>query len=451
MTVEMAVPPLCLPELRGCAGLVLALVSGVFVGIVAVWVDPDGRVTLTNRDGPVEGAARVEPGEVASEWERTGIRGTPIPARDRDSSREEDRLAREIRVLLFDLVLGDAQRAVPVLRRLHRKHPGHPEIALALAEVERDRGRPEAGRRILDSLLTTVGSLHEPWAARARELALELDEEIELQELPTDGNLQRVVVTDQFQLTYDHRLANRAYGEVILRILERTRLELARSLGRTLPRPLSIHLYSRSQYLDAYRHRFGFATVGFYDGAIHAVAARHPRTELHALLTHEYSHALFRDALRSDEPFFLNEGIAEREEQRVRGQTGLVRSEWWKLVEAIRTKNWIPLDRLVAGFGEFEDEQALLAYLEARAAVELIDERYPGALIRWLDRCARGSSWEFSLLELTGWNVRALDRAVQREVASRFPRLSGLSAGEARLAGRRATSRASGATLLAGG
>ena len=64
------------------------------------------------------------------------------------------------------------------------------------------------------------------------------------------------------------------------------------------------------------------------------------------------------------------------------------------------SETWIPLDHLVAGFGEFEDGQALLAYLEARAAVELIDERSPGALVRWLDRCARGSSWEFSLLEL---------------------------------------------------
>ena len=32
-----------------------------------------------------------------------------------------------------------------------------------------------------------------------------------------------------------------------------------------------VKLYTRTQYLDAHRSRFPFATVGFFDGAIHLV------------------------------------------------------------------------------------------------------------------------------------------------------------------------------------
>jgi hypothetical protein len=401
----MATPLPVRHVLHGSA-FILAILSGVLVGTVAVWVDPQGRTTLTDREEPpVPGAVRVDVDDLAEQWREEGVAGPVI--RDRDTSQGEDRLAREVRVVLEDLERGHTSAALSALRRLHREHPELAEVALTLAELERRRGRLEAARRILDELLTPASMLQDPWELRARGLLAEVRQEIEVARLEGDEDLIREVSTPHFRMTYDHRLAGRAYGERLIRLLEEARGQLSRFLGRSLSRPLDVHLYTRSQYLDAYRHRFGFATVGFYDGAIHMVTARHPRKELIALITHEYTHALFRDALGGDEPFFLNEGIAEREEARVRDRAGLVRGEWWKLVDAIRSEEWIPLDRLVVGFGGLEGARALLAYLESRAAVELLETRHPGVIARWLSQ--------------TGWGIRALDRAIRREALARFP------------------------------
>ncbi|MCZ6570658.1 MAG: hypothetical protein O7B23_10915, partial [Deltaproteobacteria bacterium] len=174
-------------------------------------------------------------------------------------------------------------------------------------------------------------------------------------------------------------------------------------------------------YLEAYRHRFGFATVGFYDGAIHVVSVRRPRRELLALLIHEYAHALFEDALGGHAPFFLNEGIADREEEIARGRPRLSRSEWRQLLDALRTETWIPLPSLVQGFGGLRGKRALLAYLESRAVIGMIEERHPGAVARWLNRCARGAGWEHALRSETGWDRSSLDAALRELVRSRFP------------------------------
>jgi hypothetical protein len=404
----------------GGSAFVLALLSGLLVGIVAIWVDPQGRTTLTDREEPpVAGAERVEVDDLAERWREEGVTGPVV--RESDTSGEGARVAREVRVVLQDLARGNTTAAVPVLRRLHREHPELAEVSLTLAEIERRRGRLEAAKRILEEILTNASALGGPWEPRVRTLLDEVVQEIEVASLEGGEDLRREVETPHFRLTYDHRLAGRAYGERLIRLLDETRVRLSRSLGRSLSRPLDVHLYTRSQYLDAYRHRFGFATVGFYDGAIHAVTARHPRLELLALITHEYTHALFRDALGSDQPFFLNEGIAEREEAQVRDRPELVRGEWWKLVDAIRSDEWITLDRLVPGFGGLHGEQALLAYLESRASVEVLEARHPGVIGRWLSRTARGDPWELALVEETGWSVRALDGEVRRESLARFP------------------------------
>ena len=160
-------------------------------------------------------------------------------------------------------------------------------------------------------------------------------------------------------------------------MLEQARAAMQRQLGRELARPLEVRLYTRAHYLEAYQHRFGFATVGFYDGAIHVVSAKRPRNELYALVVHEYVHALFKEATGSHQPFFLNEGIADRAEEAARGRPQLSREEWRRLLDALRADEWIPLDSLVQGFSGLKGAQALLAYLESRAAIELIETRRP--------------------------------------------------------------------------
>jgi hypothetical protein len=195
---------------------------------------------------------------------------------------------------------------------------------------------------------------------------------------------------------------------------------MQKQLGRELGRALEVRLYTRAHYLEAYKHRFGFATVGFYDGAIHVVSAKRPRNELYALVAHEYVHALFKDATGSHQPFFLNEGIADRAEESARGRPQLSREEWRRLVEALRNDEWIPLESLVQGFSGLKGAQALLAYLESRATIELIESRRPGAIAAFLDACAEGTPWQEALRGATGWDTPALEAALQAEVRSRF-------------------------------
>ena len=110
-----------------------------------------------------------------------------------------------------------------------------------------------------------------------------------------------------------------------------------------------------------------------------------------SICVHEYAHAIFEDVFGGHQPFFLNEGIAEREEERWRGRARLSRGEWRRLVDAVRSEEWIPLGSLVQGFGGLEGERALLAYLESRAAIEVLEERHPGSIARWLRRCSEGT------------------------------------------------------------
>jgi hypothetical protein len=236
-----------------------------------------------------------------------------------------------------------------------------------------------------------------------------------------EGSDIQVQEVNGFRISYDHQFAGRSFGDTVLEMLDGVRGQVGGATGRVLERTLDVRLYTRAQYLESYQHRFGFATVGFYDGAIHVVAARHPRRDLFALLVHEYSHAVFQDALGSHQPFFLNEGIADREEERARGRGRLSRAEWRQLLDALRGRTWIRLESLVRGFGGLEGKRALLAYVESRAAIEMIEDRQPGAISRWLERCEAGEPWEPALQAVTGWDAAGLEAALILDVQGRFP------------------------------
>ncbi len=411
-----------LPPLHRKLGLaLLVLASAVLLpGRLAIWIDEHGRTTLTNRpDGPGAGAIQLSPEDLRLEWHRDLV-GKPVW--DTDSSGEHDRFSRELLAARDDVGRGELKLGLRRLRRLHREYPHRPEPAWMLAQVERRRGRLQPARDALDAALSVAGSMPPEWREAAEALRGEIDAELAHAELAyVDGGLINVQTTNHFRISYDHRFAGRQFGDLALEMLERARRRLERSLGRTVERTLEVRLYTRAQYLESYEHRFGFATVGFYDGAIHVVSARHPREDLFALLIHEYVHAIFQEALRGHEPFFLNEGIADREEEFARGRGELSRGEWRELLDALRGKTWIRLGSLVRGFGGLEGHRALLAYLESRAAVQLMEGRHPGATGRWLERCASGDPWEDALEAETGWDTAALEAALIEEVQSRFP------------------------------
>ncbi len=388
---------------------------------VSVWVDEAGHTYLTDREAPpAPGAERLPPDALGRGWAGR-VTGEPLAAAS-EGSDAEGRFARTLAAARDDLARGEVKRGLTELRRLHRERPARLEVAVVLAEVERRRGRLLAAQEVIEGALSYASERSDHWQDAAETLRRELAEEVRFAaESGTHGRMQPFD-GEHFTIVYnDHNFGGRDYGERVLTLLEQVRARARQSLGRTLEHSLEVRLYTRADYLDAYQHRFGFATVGFYDGAIHVVAARHPRRELYALLLHEYAHALFADALGGHRPFFLNEGIADGEEERARGRPRLSRGEWRRLLDALRSDSWIPLASLVKGFDEVEGKQALLAYLESRAAIELLEHEHPGVISRWLQRCARGAPWQAALAAETGWDTRGLEAALQAAVRSRFP------------------------------
>jgi len=387
---------------------------------VAFWVDRDGQTWLTDREKPTPGAERVAPEDLSIHW--NGHRtGEPLP-RGTSSRNEDDRYLSAVLAARGDVERGDLQTGLRALRRLLHDQPTRPEAALLLAQVERHRGRLEPARDALDEMLSTASRVPDRWREAALRERREIDQELTLAKAGDGQSWEtRSLESSHFLVTYDHQFAGRAYGEQVVEVLEQARAAMKAQLGRELARPLEVRLYTRAHYLEAYKHRFGFATVGFYDGAIHVVSAKRPRNELYALIVHEYVHALFMEATGSHQPFFLNEGIADRAEEAARGRPQLSREEWRRLLEALRNDEWIPLDSLVQGFSGVTGARALLAYLESRATIELIETRRPGATAAFLDTCAAGRSWQDALHAATGWDARGLEHALQEEVRSRFP------------------------------
>jgi len=398
----------------------LLVLAALLPSEVAIWVDREGHTWLTDREAPAPFAERVSPEELAIRWDGRRI-GEPLP-RGTSSSSEDDRYLSAVLAARADVERGDLQSGLRALRRLQRDQPTRPEAALLLAQVERHRGRLEPARDALDAVLSTASRVPDRWREAATRERGEIEQELALAKA-RDGQTWQThsLESKHFLVTYDHQFAGRAYGEQVVEVLEQARAAMRAQLGRELARPLEVRLYTRAHYLDAYQHRFGFATVGFYDGAIHVVSAKRPRNELYALVVHEYVHALFQEASGSHQPFFLNEGIADRAEEAARGRPQLSREEWRRLLDALRNSDWLPLESLVQGFSGLKGSQALLAYLESRAAIELIETRRPGAIAAFLDGFAAGRTWQEALRAATGWDTRELESALQAEVRSRFP------------------------------
>lgn len=401
--------------------LSLILVVLLMPGKVSIWIDEEGHTLLTNRSlAPREGMIRLAPADLSLAW-RGRVTGKGSVS-GLGSSSEEDRFHRELLGARDDIIRGETRRGLRTLRRLNQSYPGRPEPAWLLARVERRRGRLEPARDALDSILQLAAAIPDNWRQAADKLRGEIDAELAHAERAyVEGSPIEVSESEHFLLSYDHSFAGRQFGEQVLTMLQQVRAQVGTTLGRGLSEPIQVRLYTKAHYLEEHQHRFGFATVGFYDGAIHVVSARRPRNELRALLTHEYVHAVFEDALGGHQPFFLNEGIADRHEERVRGRGELTRTEWRQLLEADRDGSWIQLGSIIQGFGGLEGKRALLAYLESRAAVELIERRHPGGIARWLERCSKGQAWEEALEAETGWDTLGLQRALLREVRDRFP------------------------------
>jgi hypothetical protein len=400
-------------------GVLLAVVIGWLPGKVGVWIDEKGQAVLSNSEtAPTPSAHEVEAADLAARW-RGKWEDVPL------ETPSADPVSRNLATLSDDLRRGDRRRGLRALRELQRDHPERADVAWMLAQVELSRGRPEAALEALDAALSLAVEMPDGWRDKAQALRQSIQGEIAHASAVSPGEPLRVQESAHFRLRYDHPFAGRGDGDRVLQALESVRIKLEHDLGRTLPQPLEVRLYTRATYLKNYGHRFGFATVGFYDGAIHVVASRRPEPRLTALLTHEYTHALFLAALSGHEPFFMNEGLAQRQEERARGAGEIGASDWRALLDAQRGGDWLSLRSLVRGFAGLDADEARLAYLESRAAVGWIERRSPGAVGRWLARCSKGEGWEAALRAEISLGVEDLDKELRSDIEARFPAVPG--------------------------
>ena len=155
--------------------LVLAGLAILLPQTLSVWIDEAGHTYLTDREeAPSPGARRIPVEERPRSW-RGQLLGEPLLP---GSSGGEGRRRRALRAARDDIGRGEMRRGLAELRRLHRLHPGWPEVSLTLAEVERRRGRLEPARDALQATLRIGGELPEVWRLRAAGMLREIEAEL---------------------------------------------------------------------------------------------------------------------------------------------------------------------------------------------------------------------------------------------------------------------------------
>lgn len=400
-----------------------------------VWVDEEGQTHVSDQRDAVPEAARpreASDAELDTLWSGR-VRGPTPPSPARGSSRPEDRAASLVRSALDDLQRGEAGRAAAALDGALRADPGNVEAHWYLALLDRQRGRLDSSQRHLEAFLARAGDQHDAWRESARRRLAAMGDERRLATgQAAQGPLRLAAIeSPHFRIQYDERLgeAKADYARTVTRYLEEAREHALRRLGVAPLEPTRVIFYGKAAYLAAHEHRFGFPTVGFYDGRIHVASAAHPAGELRALLFHEYVHAVFAERTGGHRPFWLNEGLAELAERASSGQEPLSRRERAVLRERIAAGEWIPLGHLTAGFGGLGEEEARQAYLEATAAAAWVAARASAAeLASLLDRLGAGEPVDRALRAAAGTDTAGTDAAVRAGILAEFAASAATSA-----------------------
>ncbi len=406
-------------------GLVAGLAAAsAGAGETLLWTDPQGRLHITDDAERVPADAKTEP--TPNAWR--GVWDDPRAEHPTASSGgSHDRTARHLRTATEELERGETVRATVLLEAVLREQPGQPDAHWYLALLDRQRGRFVSSEAHLRAFLARANADDTARRSSAERRLAALARERDLADLDAPrGPLRfRSAASDHFRIEYDASLgeASPDYAQRVVQYLEDAREEVRRQLGLVPAEPTHVVLYGKAAYIEAHQHRFSFATVGFFDGRIHVVSAAHPGGELRALLFHEYAHALYRERVGGDRPYWLNEGLAELAERSARREPALTQQDWVLLRRRIEADRWLPLADLARGFSGLGDEKARTAYLQATAAAAWIGARTtPVQRARLLDRMGAGEPVERVLAEILGVDTQGLDRALRQDVASRFPK-----------------------------
>jgi len=357
------------------------------------WVDREGITHLTDDPDKVAQSSATE-GRRALRGLWDDPRGSEGFVYAKPQSQAEARRQRVVRGAVEDLGRGETARASAALMSTLRDDPNNPEAHWYLAILDRQRGRYESARVHLENSVDAWGGLSDA----------------------------------HFQVYYDPNLAKASpdYAQRVIRYLREAREVVGDRLGAVPAEAMGVVFYGKATYVEAYRHRFSFQTVGFFDGRIHVVSAGHPAGELRALLFHEYAHAVFREQTGGDRPYWLNEGLAEISERASLNRRGLTRSERRALSRRIDAGEWLPLRRLAPSFSGLGDEDARAAYLQSMAAAAWIESRTDRAgRARMLQQIGEGATDDRAFKSVLGMSTAEIDAALQRVIREEFPTLQG--------------------------
>jgi len=423
--------------MRRARALALAIAAMVALALFAadqtrVWVDERGVTHLSN-DPQASSAAHTATGveELESLWQ--GPLGDEPPVRS-GGDREEERTRRLLEGAVADLRRGENARAAVAFQSILRDQPTRPEPHWYLAMLDRHRGRYDSAEAHLRAFLAASGDDFESWRASALRRLGELDDERRASDpsRASDPAGWSTRAGANFRLAIDPALGAGAasFADTVLLYLEQARDAALARLGAAPDEPMSVVLYGRAAYDRENADRFSFRTVGFFDGRMHVVSAAHPAGELRALLFHEYVHAVFRSLTGGDQPYWLNEGLAELSERESRAQPGLTRTERSLLYRRQQAGAWISLRRLAPNFAGLSDEEARAAYLQAAAAASWIeahsDRAARGKLLALL---GEGRSDDEALRAALGLDTAAIEAELLRDIRSEFASANTRAAG----------------------
>jgi len=301
-----------------------------------------------------------------------------------------------------------------------------PEAHFYLALIEARRGHLDAAEAHLRAFLSVAGEGYDDWRASALRRLAQLDDERALVAAQGSGELRLLPLPHpDFSVEADVALlaaGGSEYAPTVTRLLDDMRAHVDAALGVVPEEKLGVVLYGRTNYQRAFAQRFSFQTVGFFDGRIHVVSAAHPGGELRGLLVHEYTHALFKRLAGDDQPYWLNEGLAELLERSALRRPPLSRGEETQLRAALAAGEWLPLRRIAPSFSGLSDPQARLAYAISTAAADwLVRHSSAAQRAELLRALGRGESLDAGLRAAAGVDSDGLDEALRRELLEGRP------------------------------
>ncbi|OGW35777.1 MAG: hypothetical protein A2X58_14145 [Nitrospirae bacterium GWC2_56_14] len=156
----------------------------------------------------------------------------------------------------------------------------------------------------------------------------------------------------------------------ILEVLEEAYNRVGSDLSHFPSARIPVILYTRKDYRSV-TNSPGWS-AGLYDGKIRLPVggATEVSPLLKAVLYHEYTHVVVHELTAGHCPTWLNEGLAELEERKVR------ESPSSELTQAARQNGFIPFGRLEGSFSGFTAQEAVLAYQQSFSLVDYMISAY---------------------------------------------------------------------------